>query len=84
MAAGLPTVATGVGDVTELFETEGVGLLAQDTPASLADQIVKLLNNQALQRTMGQRAFQVAKSQFDWIHLTDQLESFYQRVAKDV
>jgi glycosyltransferase involved in cell wall biosynthesis len=80
MAVGRPTVATAVGDVTALFEEEAIGLLAADRPEPFAAQTVHLLQNPDLRVTMGQRARQVAETRFNWVRLTDELETFYKQV----
>ncbi len=82
MAAGRATVASAVGDVTTLLEEEPVGLLAADNADSFATQTLRLLRAPALRARMGTHARQVAETRFNWMMLTEQLESFYQRIIE--
>lgn len=56
MAAGLPIVATGVGDVPRVL-TESTGrLVPPEEPGALAGEIARLLDDAGLRRELGDRA----------------------------
>ena len=45
-----------------------------------AEAIERLLQDQELRTQMGNAARRTAETEFDWEHLIDQLEAFYQRI----
>ncbi len=61
MALGVPVVATNVSGSRELVQTGVTGLLVPtDDPVSLAEAILKMLNNQAQAQQMAKNARQLA------------------------
>jgi len=80
MCVGRPTVATAVGDVTQVVQTYEIGLLAQDTPKDLAHQVLKLLSDPERRAFLGHNARQVAQDVFDWRLVTAKLETLYEKV----
>jgi len=77
LALGRPIVATPVGDVKTLFETEEIGLLCPAQPEALAEQTLKLFADKELCARLGLRARRVAETRFNWERLTDELEELY-------
>ena len=45
MACGTPFVACGKGEIAELAEVSGAGVIAQNTPESFAETVIALLDN---------------------------------------
>ena len=80
MSAGRPTVATSVGDVTQVMTEYEIGLLSQDTPESLAEAVITLLADPERGATLGQNARRVAQSAFDWRLRVAELETFYEKL----
>lgn len=56
MSCGLACVATNVSGSREVITDQQTGLLAQTTPASLKENILKLMSNPELRKTLGQQA----------------------------
>jgi glycosyltransferase involved in cell wall biosynthesis len=53
MAAGIPVVATGVGGIPEMIETEISGLLvAPQNPAALAEALERILSDSSLKQKL--------------------------------
>ncbi len=77
MALGKATIATPVGDVKDLFETEKIGLLSPDQPELFANKTLQLIHNTPDRIRMGIRARHLAQTRFNWEKLTDQLEELY-------
>jgi len=77
MAIGRPIVATAVGDVGALFDAQPIGLLSPDQAGPFAAQSLHLAGNPELRRQMGEQAQKVAREQFSWEALTDELEQLY-------
>lgn len=83
MAAGRPVVATAVGDVATFLERNPVGLLATDTPDSIAEQTVELHRHPKLAEAMGRAAYAVAiDPQNSWVQRVKDLEQLYHRVLE--
>lgn len=80
LAAGRPIVASPVGDVKTIVEQFGVGLLAAND--EFANAIERLLKDERLRSDMGNAARRAAETAFDWEHLIDRLEAFYQRILR--
>jgi glycosyltransferase involved in cell wall biosynthesis len=78
LAAGRPTVASPIGDVKALIETERVGLLADGS--GFAAAIDRLLRDPELRAELGDNARRAAETTFSWSRLVDPLEDFYRRV----
>lgn len=77
MAVGKPVVATAVGDGAEWIRRWQFGLLAENTPESLAAQVLKLLADPALGIMLGERGRAIAETKFRWDDIALELEAFY-------
>jgi glycosyltransferase involved in cell wall biosynthesis len=80
MAAGRPTVATAVGDVTGVMEKYEIGLLAGGTARDLAQQALALISHPERCRQLGANARRVAEEVFPWRLMGKRLEGVYDRV----
>jgi glycosyltransferase involved in cell wall biosynthesis len=80
LAAGRPIVASPVGDVKTIVEQFGVGVLASNE--AFAEAIDRLLQDPGLRTEMGNAARRTAETEFEWEHLIDRLEAFYQRLSR--
>jgi glycosyltransferase involved in cell wall biosynthesis len=81
MGAGLPIVASRVGQASEYLEHERSGLLcAPGDPAALAGAALRLLGDAGLRArlTAGARA---AAARFSWDALADTAEAAYHQAA---
>ncbi len=81
MCAGRPTVANPIGDVKTILEKYHVGILAHDD--AFKDAISQLLTDFELREALGQNARHTAETVYNWPHLIDQLEEFYQRILQN-
>lgn len=82
MSLGRPTVANPVGDITTLFETHQIGLLAKWDPNDFADKIITLLNQTEFSAELGRNARCTAENEYDWRILVEKLENFYIRILQ--
>lgn len=80
LAAGLPVVATAVGDVTPILQSDPIGLLTPPDPTALADAVLQLAAQPDRRRALGATARLIAKRDFDWRMRAERLETFYHRV----
>jgi len=80
MSIGRPVVATAIGNLPDVIGRYGLGLTAPDNPAEFAQQTVRLLNDAALCAEFGRKARQAAENDFNWNHMTDQLEQLYRNM----
>ena len=53
MSFGIPVLATSVGGVPEIIEGDNGVMVPPQDPAALAQQLIRLLENQELRRTIG-------------------------------
>ena len=83
MAAGLPVVATPVGDVARMVE-DGVSgrLIAPKRPQELADALEPLLKSAELRRAMGRQARQRVSDRFSIAGTAAELDRAYREVLK--
>jgi glycosyltransferase involved in cell wall biosynthesis len=74
LAAGRPLVVTPRRETVAIVEPNGAGLIsADDSPAALADPIVRLLSDDALARRMGAAGRVLAEREYDWTVLGDRI-----------
>lgn len=80
MAVGKPVAATAVGDVPELVQRGGFGVVCGDEPAALAEGVLTLLSDRAGREALGRRGRALAEGEFRWEQIADRLAGFYQHV----
>ena len=80
MAVGRPTVTTNVGDLAEVVEGHGMGVVTRPAPDDFAAATVALLGDEERQRAMGHAARRAAEGEFSWERLTGGLEQHYSHV----
>ncbi len=56
MATGMPIVATNVGGIPDMLETEKDALLCDSNPDAVADCLIKLIESEELRQSFGQNA----------------------------
>lgn len=83
MSVGKPVVVTAVGDVPEVLESFKIGLLAEDNPEDLADQVCHLLANPDVCTEYGRMARQVAETVMDWRFRAQEVEAVYAKVMEN-
>ena len=82
MAAGVPIVSTRTGGIPEYVDDGQTGILAEPADAqSLADAIMRLLQDENLRRTMGAAGRQRAVGRFSCEHLARNVLSQYMAVV---
>jgi L-malate glycosyltransferase len=82
MAAGLPTVATNVGDASKMFtDTTGV-LVEPHHPELLADAVNALLADPAQMQSMGRAACEYVLVQYGLEAWTDAYMNLYLRATE--
>lgn len=83
MAVGKPVVATTVGGNPELIEDGKTGyLVPPQNSKSLADALLKLLNNSELRNQMGLRARERVEREFSVIRMGERYEDLLQSIHK--
>ena len=81
MAAGLPVVASRVGGIPELVETEQMGILVPvDDETYIAQGLQTLVDDAALRQRMGQAALQRAHERFDIRNTVKEYERLYEQI----
>jgi glycosyltransferase involved in cell wall biosynthesis len=82
MASGVPVVQPRRGSFTEIVESTGGGLLvAPDDPESLAEGLLRLWNDPALRRQLGERAYHGVRAHYTVQKSVDRLLEVLGRVA---
>jgi L-malate glycosyltransferase len=82
MAAGKPTVGTDVGGIPEAIEDRMTGLIVPpNDPASLARAIVKLLQDRALAKRMGQAGLARVRKLFSVDQMVEATVGAYRRIV---
>jgi glycosyltransferase involved in cell wall biosynthesis len=77
LSAGKPVIMTEVGDLAEIVNNEGVGLVTRVTPSDFALSTVELLIDSDRIRELSAKARWVAENRFNWNEITASLEDFY-------
>ena len=81
MAAGLPVVSTTVG-AQGLNVTHDQDLLLADTPAAFVTTTLRLLNDDSLQRRLGEAGRKLVESSYSWQALGQQFATFCAEVGQ--
>ncbi len=85
MLGGVPGVAAAVGGVPELIDHEVSGLLYQDRePYALAGAVGRLLDNEDLAGSLGEKAREVARARHDPEIVAHRTRAVYDAVLTDV
>jgi len=77
MLFGKPIVSSPVGDITELFEKEKIGVLVPDDPERYAIDTIILLDNRSTLELMGKNAKRLVEKEFSWKVISNNLEDLY-------
>lgn len=82
MAAGCSVVASDVGGLGEVIKDGETGFLVPSkNPKALAEKILLLLNDDALLKTMGERAKELSQ-QYDISNTVRQFEKLYEEILR--
>jgi glycosyltransferase involved in cell wall biosynthesis len=77
-----PVVASRVGGIVDVIKDGETGLLVPEkNPTALAQAVLRLLDDPALARRLGEQGYLYASEFFDWDRITDRLEAAYRRVC---
>lgn len=83
MSAGLPIISTPVGGIPDVIEEGTNGFLVEPGDAeAIADRIVNLLNNRALNHNMGKQNAMKALANFDVSIVVNALCKIYEQTLK--
>lgn len=84
MACGLPVIGFDIGGVNEMI-THGVeGILVEkENVAELASAIKRVLSDTELARAMGLRGRTRIEDNFQWEHIAEKTEKFYESVLRN-
>lgn len=84
MAAGLPVIATNAGGAIEIVLNNKTGLLVSpDQPASLANAIGILLENEYLAQTFGKAGQKRAFEKFDLDRMVEEIIAVYSMILEN-
>lgn len=78
MAAGLPVVASRIGGIPEIIAEGETGLMVEpDSPADLADALLRILDDPVTAETMGKAGRARVEELFSWDHVARSLKARY-------
>lgn len=84
MSRGMSIIATTVGGISEVIESEKEGILiSPENPESLAQTINKLLKNEKLRKKLSQAAYEKAKEKFSIKTYSIHMLDFYNSLIKN-
>jgi glycosyltransferase involved in cell wall biosynthesis len=81
MAMGKPVLVNNIGMLPEMIEDGVSGLLFNDTPESLASQLVRVAQDAGLRQRLGQGAAGHARTNFSVTEQAAAVEAFYESLA---
>jgi spore coat protein SA len=85
MAISLPVVASRAGGLTEIVMDGETGLLAEpDNPSTLAEALLRLLEDGALARAMGRAGRQRVEQMFSWEGISETVKRCYAALCSGV
>jgi glycosyltransferase involved in cell wall biosynthesis len=77
MSAGLPVVATAVGENADLVDQTNGALVPAADPQALAEALGRISADAGLRQRMGQASLAKVKAGFSWEHSMEQLQQLY-------
>lgn len=82
MAFGMPVVATPVGGIKDILKDGENGfLLRHNTPASIADSVMRIIEDKGLQKTMSINCYQ-SRPRYLASNVARRLEAIYEKVIR--
>jgi glycosyltransferase involved in cell wall biosynthesis len=81
MALGRPVVSTSLG-CEGLKVKDGKNILLADHSMKFAEQLIKLLQNSTLQKTIAHHARQLVETQYDWRIIGTKLLNVYEQLLR--
>lgn len=81
MACGKPVIATAVGGAKDMIENGVNGLLIHPSEVELAENLIKVIKNKKLRRSLSSNAVNKAK-QYSWKHITKRILEIYEDLLK--
>jgi glycosyltransferase involved in cell wall biosynthesis len=85
MACGTPVIGSHVGGIKYSVVDRHTGFLVPPhEPDALANRIIELLNNPALQQTMSRNAIKHVRNNFTWNKVASQIHQVYNSILTDV
>lgn len=80
MAAGLITIGTAVGGISDILQHEKNGLiLPVDNPEAITETIRRVTTNQELARVLRENATQFVEGVYDWNIIARQMQEFFDK-----
>lgn len=74
MAAGIPVIATPVGGIPDFLKDRETGLFCEvENPKSIADQVIKLIEDRTLRERIVYNAKHVVTEGYDWGHISERM-----------
>jgi glycosyltransferase involved in cell wall biosynthesis len=84
MAAGRPVVTNPTGDLGDFVRSERAGLVVGDDPRTMAQAVLRLLEDPALARELGDNGRRAAERELAWPSVAEKVLGFYgQLLAKN-
>lgn len=80
MTAGTPAIVTDMVAIHEDIQQGEAGLVVSRTPQAFAAGIVALLEDEAERRRLGENGYRLARRQFSWDSIAEQLEALYKNI----
>lgn len=78
MASGIPCIATPVGGIPDFLKDEETGIFCEvSNPQSIADAVMKLVNNPDLVSKIKQQAFEMVKEKYDWNLVAKEMSNIF-------
>jgi polysaccharide biosynthesis protein PslH len=81
LAMGIPVVSTSLG-AEGIAITPGQDILIADDPAEFAAQVVALMNDEPLRKSMSRRGRELMESHYEWQVIVPALEEVYQHTMR--
>jgi len=76
-----PVVVTNVGSIPEVVDEDITGyVVPPKDPNSLANAIVKILNNDPMRKQMGENAYEKMKKELSWDLVAEETSKAYNKV----
>jgi glycosyltransferase involved in cell wall biosynthesis len=82
MAAGCPVISTSVG-AEGIHTAHGVHILFADTPTDFGNEVLKVLQSEAIRNLLRKNAQILMETQYSWNRIADQTLQYYSQCVRN-
>jgi glycosyltransferase involved in cell wall biosynthesis len=81
MACGIPFIGCGAGEIREIADNSGAGIIAENSPEGIAEAILQLVNDLEKRDNMGESGRKFVEQRFTRKTIATNLKNLIERIS---